>query len=189
MKITVLHVARVNAIAIAGIAGTMSYGHQYTLFARADLGVYAGAVPLTTDLLAVSAAMVRNSDRADATTRRVAGWVLAIAGLMSVAANVAVGHNWVQRIVGVWTVAAYLLAEWFVSRMKAKPEPEVVEIEISETAPTVQPRPSAEERVLAVWRDHPRANLAYIAKKAGVQRSTAQRILTAIPTSPVPVDA
>ena len=184
MKITVLHVARTNAYAIAAVAGTMSYGHQYTLLSRADLGVYAGAIPLTVDLLAFSAAMVRNSDRSDAVTRRVAGWVLLFAGTMSVAANVAVGHNLIQRIAGVWTVAAYLLAEWFAARMKAKPEPEP-EVEQAPTAPRY---PSAAERVIAARMKHPRANVATIAKKAKVAVATARRVLETVPTSPVPVD-
>lgn len=118
----ILKTARIGAYGIAFIAGAMSYGHQVTLLQGADLGPYAFAVPLTVDVLAFLAAMVRNHDKADDTAKRAATWTLILAGSASVAANVAVGENAVQWIVGVWTVAAYLIAEWFVSRLKAKPE-------------------------------------------------------------------
>jgi hypothetical protein len=115
----ILTTARVGAYGIAAIAAAMSYGHQVTLLDRADLGLYSYAVPITVDVLAFIAAMVRNSDVADDTARRAAMWTLLFAGTASVAANIAVGTNPVQRIVGFWTVAAYLLAEWFVSRLKS----------------------------------------------------------------------
>jgi hypothetical protein len=126
----VLKTAKVSAYLIALIAGVMSYGHQTTLLLEARAGVYSYAVPLTVDVLAFISAMVRNSDVADETSRKAAAATLILAGSVSVAANIAVGENVIQRIVGFWTVAAYLLAEWFVSRLKAKPvavepEPEV----------------------------------------------------------------
>jgi hypothetical protein len=126
----ILLIARIGAYLIALVAGAQSYGHQHELLAAASLGtLYAWAVPATVDLLAFLAAMVRNSDVADAGARRAALWTLLLAGSASVAANVAVGENVVQRLVGVWTVAAYLLAEFFVSKLKAKPAP----------APVVEP--------------------------------------------------
>jgi hypothetical protein len=131
----ILKTAKVSASTIAVIAGVMSYGHQTTLLLRANGGLYSYAVPFTVDVLAFISAMVRNSDVADDTSRRAASATLLLAGSMSIAANVAVGENVIQRIVGFWTVAAYLLAEWFVSRLKAKPEP------------VVEPEPEAEAAI------------------------------------------
>ena len=126
----VLKTAKVSAYTIALIAGVMSYGHQSTLLLDSHAGLYSYAVPLTVDVLAFISAMVRNSDQVDATTRKAAVVTLVLAGSMSIAANVAVGENLVQRIVGVWTVAAYLLAEWFVARLKPAPAPVVVVVEV-----------------------------------------------------------
>jgi hypothetical protein len=133
----VLKTAKVSAYTIAVIAGVMSYGHQSTLLLRAHAGLYSYAVPLTVDVLAFISAMVRNADVADETSRRAAAATLGLAGSMSIAANIAVGENLVQRIVGFWTVAAYLLAEWFVSRLKAKPEPVVEPEAEAEPVPEV----------------------------------------------------
>jgi hypothetical protein len=127
--VNVLKTAKVSAYTIALIAGVMSYGHQSTLLLDSHAGIYSYAVPLTVDVLAFISAMVRNSDQVDVTTRRAAAALLVLAGSMSIAANVAVGENVIQRIVGVWTVAAYLLAEWFVARLKPAPEPEPEPVE------------------------------------------------------------
>ena len=115
--------AKIVAYLIALIAGVMSYGHQIDLLLLADLGLYAYAVPLTVDLLAFIGAMVRNSDVASEGTRRAALVPLTLAGSMAIAANVAVAHNTIQAVVGVWTVLAYLIAEYFVSRLKPKAQP------------------------------------------------------------------
>lgn len=133
----VLKTAKFSAYTIALIAGVMSYGHQSTLLLDSRAGIYSYAVPLTVDVLAFISAMVRNSDQVDRTTRKAAAALLVLAGSMSIAANVAVGENVIQRIVGVWTVAAYLLAEWFVSRLKPAPEPapEPVEVEAPDDDP------------------------------------------------------
>jgi hypothetical protein len=130
--VNVLKTAKFSAYTIALIAGVMSYGHQSTLLLDSRAGIYSYAVPLTVDVLAFISAMVRNSDQVDRTTRKAAAALLVLAGSMSIAANVAVGENVIQRIVGVWTVAAYLLAEWFVSRLKPAPEPAPEPVEVEE---------------------------------------------------------
>lgn len=118
-----LLIARIVAYAIATVAAAMSYGHQVDLLVSADLGWYAYTVPLTVDLLAITGAVVRNSDVASTGTRRAALVPLILAGSMAVAANVAVANNTVQIVVGVWTVLAYLIAEGFVARLKPAAKP------------------------------------------------------------------
>jgi hypothetical protein len=148
----ILRTARVSAYSIAAIAGAMSYGHQVTLLGRAHVGIYAYAVPVTVDVLAFVAAMVRNSDVADDTARRAATWTLLLAGTASVAANIAVGENLVQRLVGFWTVAAYLVAEWFVSRLKARPVIDEVAVAVADTAAAARARRSEAGKKAAATR-------------------------------------
>lgn len=183
----VLTTARVSAYSIAAIAGAMSYGHQTTLLHHADLGLYSYAVPLTVDVLAFISAMVRNSHVADDTARRAALWTLLLAGTASVAANVAEGANPVQRIVGVWTVAAYLLAEWFVSRLKARPVPPAVDP--ADAAAADFARRSEAGRKAAATR---KANAAAQATPARTRRPRTRRPATAdleaayaMPSAPV----
>jgi hypothetical protein len=136
----ILKTVKVSAYVIAAIAGVMSYGHQATLLLRAHAGLYSYAVPLTVDVLAFIAALIRNSDGVAPRSRQSASATLILAGVTSIAANIAVGENLIQRIVGFWTVAAYLLAEWFVSHLKAMPaevEPVVVEVPAAEAEPVV----------------------------------------------------
>jgi hypothetical protein len=141
----ILKTVKVSAYVIAAIAGVMSYGHQATLLLRAHAGLYSYAVPLTVDVLAFIAALIRNSDGVAPRSRQSASATLILAGVTSIAANIAVGENLIQRIVGFWTVAAYLLAEWFVSHLKAKPaevvEP-VVEAPVVEVEPVVVVEPA-----------------------------------------------
>src|SRR5262249_46503887 len=56
------------------------------------------------------------------------------------------------------------------------------------TAPRPQRRPKAADRGIGAGRLHPRANVATIARMAGVKLATAQRILATVPTSPIPAD-
>jgi hypothetical protein len=178
---TTLRNAKVVAYLIALIAGVMSYGHQIDLLLLADLGYYAYAVPLTVDLLAFIGAMVRNSDVASEGTRRAALVPLTLAGSMAVAANVAVAHNVVQIVVGVWTVAAYLIAETFVSRLKAKPTP-VVEVDDEERA-----KRSAAARKGAETKRRKRAAAAKTARKPHAPKDSADaaRMLAAAGVAPV----
>lgn len=122
-KITV---AKTAAYVIAAIAVVSSYGHQVHLLSLADLDPLFGFVPsewvtpITVDSLAIVALMVRMSDTVTASTKAWATLPLVLAGGLSVAANEALARNVVQVVVGAWTVAAYILAELFVSKMERK---------------------------------------------------------------------
>ena len=119
-------VAKPAAYVIAAIAAISSYGHQVHLLELADLDPLFGIIPsewvtpITVDSLAIVALMVRTSDTVTRRTKLWATLPLVLAGGLSVAANVALARNVVQVVVGVWTVAAYILAELFVSRMERK---------------------------------------------------------------------
>lgn len=120
-------IAKVVANLIAFVAAVSSYGHQVALLGKADLDPLFGLIPsewitpITVDSLAIIALMIRTSDTVTAKTKRWALVPLVLAGGMSVAANVATARNLVQVIVGVWTVAAYIIAELFVGKMERKP--------------------------------------------------------------------
>jgi hypothetical protein len=150
----VLTTAKVGAYGIAAIAGVMSYGHQVTLLNNWGLGPYAYVVPVTVDVLAFLGALVRTSDVADQAGRRAAVVALLVASSASVAANVAVGENLVQRIVGVWTVAAYLLAEYFVSKLRPAPRPSPSST--TSCTPSARPRPARAPRPSGPTRLRPR---------------------------------
>jgi len=121
-----LVLAKTVAYLIAFVAAVSSYGHQVYLLELADLDPLFGIIssawitPLTVDSLAIVALMVRGTDTVTAATRRWALVPLVLAGGMSVAANVATARNVVQVVVGVWTVAAYIIAEGFVNKMEKK---------------------------------------------------------------------
>lgn len=135
MKVTI---AKIVAWLIAFVAAVSSYGHQVHLLAMADLDPLFGLIPgewitpVTVDSLAIIALMVRTSDTVTEATRRWALVPLVLAGGMSVAANVATARNIVQVVVGVWTVAAYIIAELFVGKMERK------SATVVEQAPAVQ---------------------------------------------------
>lgn len=123
-------IAKAVAWLIAAIAATSSYGHQVTLLARADLDPIFGipgewVTPLTVDSLAIIALVIRMSHDVTERTRKLALIPLVLAGGMAIAANVAIAHNVVQVIVGVWTVASYIIAEFFIGMMERKAKPEV----------------------------------------------------------------
>lgn len=121
-----LTVAKTVAYGIASIAAVSSYGHQVHLLSLADLDPLFGFIPsewvtpITVDLLAIVALMVRMSDMVTERTKAWALVPLVLAGGLSVAANVALARNIVQVIVGVWTVLAYIIAEIFVAKMERK---------------------------------------------------------------------
>lgn len=118
--------AKIGAYGIATVAAVASFGHQVHLLEQADLDPLFGIIPsewvtpLTVDLLAMVALAVRTSDTVTERTRKAALLPLVLAGGLSVAANVAEARNIVQVVVGVWTVAAYILAELFVQKMERK---------------------------------------------------------------------
>lgn len=104
-------------IALIGVAG--SYGTQVDLLLAHEVGAFAWVIPATIDLLAVCAAMALQLPGLDSTSRRIAGWTLTIAVIVSVTANVAGGHNLVARIAHAWPVVAYLLGELLANRVRA----------------------------------------------------------------------
>ncbi len=121
--------AKIGAYLIATVAAVSSFGHQVHLLEQADLNPLFGFIPsewvtpLTVDLLAMVALVARTSDTVTERTRRAALLPLVLAGGLSIAANVAEARNIVQVVVGVWTVAAYILAELFVQKMERKSTP------------------------------------------------------------------
>ena len=129
MSINRITAAKVGAYGIATVAAVASFGHQVHLLEQADLDPLFGFIPsewvtpLTVDLLAMVALAVRTSDTVTERTRKAALLPLILAGGLSVAANVAEARNIIQIVVGVWTVAAYILAELFVQKMERKSEP------------------------------------------------------------------
>lgn len=129
MSVNRITAAKVGAYGIAAVAAVASFGHQVHLLEQADLDPLFGFIPsewvtpLTVDLLAMVALAVRTSDTVTERTRKAALLPLVLAGGLSVAANVAEARNIIQVVVGVWTVAAYILAELFVQKMERKSEP------------------------------------------------------------------
>jgi hypothetical protein len=139
-------VAKTAAYIIAAIAVVSSYGHQVHLLSLADLDPLFGFIPsewvtpITVDSLAIVALMVRNSDMVTRSTKVWATLPLVLAGGLSVAANEALARNVVQVVVGAWTVAAYILAELFVSKMERKAVAPATEAKV---APKVSDREKA----------------------------------------------
>ena len=131
-------IAKIVAYLIAFVAAVSSYGHQVHLLSLADLDPLFGIIPsewitpATVDSLAIIALMVRTSDTVTVATRRWALVPLVLAGGMSVVANVATARNIVQVVVGVWTVAAYIIAELFVGKMERKQTLPVVQETVTE---------------------------------------------------------
>jgi hypothetical protein len=183
--------AKVGAYGIAAVAAVASFGHQVHLLEQADLDPLFGFIPsewvtpLTVDLLAMVALAVRTSDTVTERTRRAALLPLVLAGGLSVAANVAEARNIVQVVVGVWTVAAYILAELFVQKMERKSEPPA-------SAPKATAKVTEAERLArkrAGYKDMDRA--AKMAWTKSYRERIAKRTESAAPTSPgrVPVNA
>ncbi len=178
---------------VAFIAGTMSYGHQVELGQHWNFGSlfgllpYAFLVPLTVDALAFIGMMVRNSDDVTDGARKGALVPLILAGGMSVAANVAMAQNVAQVVVGVWTVASYLIAEYFVSKLKRRVVEAPREVEPKATVKVTEPEKAARKRA---GYDH----LDRAAKAAwtkSYRERVSRRAESAAPGSPgrIPVDA
>jgi hypothetical protein len=185
MSINRITAAKVGAYGIAAVAAVASFGHQVHLLEQADLDPLFGFIPsewvtpLTVDLLAMVALAVRTSDSVTERTRRAALLPLVLAGGLSVAANVAEARNVVQVVVGVWTVAAYILAELFVQKMERK------SVEADEA-----PKPTVPQVTDAEKQARKRAGYAAMSKaeKAAWTRTyrerSARRTQSAAPVSP-----
>ena len=147
-----IKIGRAVVYGVAFIAGTMSYGHQVELGQHWNFGSllgilpYAYIVPLTVDALAFIGMMIRNSDEVTEGSRRAALVPLILAGGMSVAANVAMARNVAQVVVGVWTVASYLIAEYFVSKLRSRPAEKAPEAEPKATVRVTEAEKAARKR-------------------------------------------
>lgn len=106
------------AYLIAVIGTVASYGTQVALLLDFQVGSFSYVIPATIDLLAICAAIALQIPMIDATTRKIAGYILVTAVVVSVAANVTGGHNLVARLAHAWPVIAYLLAELIANRIR-----------------------------------------------------------------------
>jgi hypothetical protein len=116
MYYTVKSIAILIAVAAAGYS---SY-HIVELGLSYELGLFAFVMPLFIDGLAIIATLARGNDRFPEVAQRAAVKVLAGAGAVSIGANLLAGHNVGQKLAGVVAVGAYVVAEWFVSKMAHK---------------------------------------------------------------------
>jgi uncharacterized protein DUF2637 len=105
------------AIAVIGIFG--SYGTQAVLLLAHQVGMFSYILPATIDLLAFAAALALQLPDLPREDRRIAGKILTVAIVVSVAANVAGGHDLVARAAHAWPVIAYLLGELIANRVRA----------------------------------------------------------------------
>jgi hypothetical protein len=106
------------AYLIAAIGTIASYGTQVSLLLDFQVGSFSYVIPATIDLLAICAAIALQIPMIDATTRKIAAYILTTAVIVSVAANVTGGHNLVARLAHAWPVVAYLLAELIANRIR-----------------------------------------------------------------------
>jgi hypothetical protein len=106
------------AYAIALIGVIASHGTQVQLLNAHEVGTFAYVIPATIDLQAICGALALQLPGPDRTSRRIAGSTLTLAVIVSVAANVAGGHNLVARLAHAWPVIAYLLGELLANRVR-----------------------------------------------------------------------
>jgi hypothetical protein len=141
---------RVLSIGIMGIAAYVSYGTQRGVLLTWDVDAEsASLIPITVDLLAIICNLAVHAPGIDRAGRRVAMGVLVAAGLASMAANAVAGHTWGSRVAHVWTVLAYLLAEWVAARVKAAKTDSRPAVAPTQTASELAPAPVAPSPVVA----------------------------------------
>jgi len=104
------------SIALIGIIA--SYGTQVALLLAHEVGAFSYVIPATIDLLAVCGALALQLPGLDGGSRKIAGWVLTVTVVVSVAANVLGGHNTIARLAHAWPVIAYLLGELLANRVR-----------------------------------------------------------------------
>lgn len=107
------------AYVIALIGTVASYGTQVHLLTGYGVGAFSWVIPATIDILAICAAMALQLPGLDRGSRKIAGTVLTVAVIVSVAANLAGGHNPIARAAHAWPVVAYLLGELLANRVRA----------------------------------------------------------------------
>lgn len=163
---------------VTAIAGIASYSHIREVALDVHQGAFIAAlIPLSVDGLVLVGTLAIGDGRRSTFT----AWLALVIGVVaSVSANVyAADPTWGARLVSAWPAAAYLLATEIVLKGAKAPEP----------AAKPQRRLPAADRVIEARMRNPRANIATIARKAGVKPETARRILDAVPTSPAPAGA
>jgi hypothetical protein len=112
----------VVVLAVAGIAAYISYWHAYAVVREyGETGVTAQLEPATIDGLVYASSMViLYAARHDRPVPRLAGWMLALGILASLAVNVAQGwsHGLVGAVVAAWPavslVGSYELLAWII---------------------------------------------------------------------------
>ncbi|GAA4250892.1 DUF2637 domain-containing protein [Dactylosporangium darangshiense] len=105
--------AGVTVVALAGIAGAISYSHMTELAdAHGEVGWRAHMFPLSVDGIEIVASLVLLADKRAARSSGWLPWAALIAGTgASFAANVAVGgSDWIGRAVSGWPAFALLIA-------------------------------------------------------------------------------
>jgi len=107
------------AYTIALIGTVASYGTQVGLLLTYEVGAFAYVIPATIDILAICAALALQLPGLDVASRKIAGTILTVAVVVSVAANMAGGHNPIARAAHAWPVVAYLCGELLANRVRA----------------------------------------------------------------------
>lgn len=151
------------AYLIAVIGTVASYGTQVALLLDFQVGSFSYVIPATIDLLAICAAIALQIPMIDATTRKIAGYILVTAVVVSVAANVTGGHNLVARLAHAWPVIAYLLAELIANRIRMfVAKIQAAEAAAAAPAPVVvaAPRADVTPAVAVTARRAPHTNVA-----------------------------
>ena len=106
------------AYLIAVIGTVASYGTQVELLKGWGIETFSYVIPATVDLLAICAAIALQIPGFPTKDRKIAGSILTVAVIVSVAANVTSGHNIGARLAHAWPVVAYLLAELIANRIR-----------------------------------------------------------------------
>jgi Protein of unknown function (DUF2637) len=108
------------AYTIAAIGVGASYTTQVELLhAHGVTGPFAWVLPSTLDLLAVAAAVALQLPNLDRASRRIAAAILLLTVSVSITANLAGGHNAVERAAHAWPIVAYLAGELLANRVRA----------------------------------------------------------------------
>jgi hypothetical protein len=101
------------AYLIAAVGTIASYGTQVELLLTWHVGNFSYVIPST-----ICAAIALQIPGLDSVSRKIAGVILTVAVIVSVAANVTAGDNIGARLAHAWPVVAYLLAELIANRIR-----------------------------------------------------------------------
>lgn len=170
-------VARIIVSGFAIGAAAISFLHIVHVGYTYGLGLQAWAAPFFIDGFAVLGKLGRS--RAFAPKTRKAGlWIMTVAGLLSLAANILAGETSGQRVFGALVVAGFVTAEWYASKLEAAPAPvEAKQGKRCEDGCTCRKHSKAKELTPVEKR------------KATIARKAAQRELADMRGGYVPADA